>query len=172
MAEVKNAGRGLGVADLAADSHRLTGPQFRGHHGDAFLLVFQKSMGEAKRQQVGTVQMAQTASTELRVYPVHSDDFELIDLGRTPNNDVVIPDVTVSKLHCYFERKGTLFTLIDAGSRNGTFIDDDKVPTRGQGEPVALKTGDNLTIGSVRARFVNAESLQTFIRMLTQTQKF
>jgi hypothetical protein len=48
---------------------------------------------------------------------------EMITVGRTANNDVVLPDATVSKFHAYFRTlpSGNL-ELVDAGSRNGTKV--------------------------------------------------
>lgn len=47
---------------------------------------------------------------------------EMITIGRTANNDVVIPDATVSKFHAYFRANEKGLELVDVGSRNGTKV--------------------------------------------------
>jgi len=53
----------------------------------------------------------------------------MITVGRTPHNDVVIPDNTVSKLHAFFRQlgDGQALALSDNGSRNGTFINEERL---------------------------------------------
>src|SRR5512142_1706837 len=40
---------------------------------------------------------------------------EMISVGRAANNDVVVPDVSVSKFHAYFRIAANVVELIDAG---------------------------------------------------------
>src|SRR5258706_2030713 len=46
----------------------------------------------------------------------------MITVGRTTNNDIVISDVQMSKFHAFFRLGGREAELVDAGSRNGTFV--------------------------------------------------
>lgn len=57
----------------------------------------------------------------------------MITVGRTPHNDVVIPDNTVSKLHAFFRQlgDGQALALSDNGSRNGTFVNEEKMTPHG-----------------------------------------
>jgi hypothetical protein len=50
-----------------------------------------------------------------------------IGVGRTGNNDIVLPYAGVSKYHAYFTRSPEGWTLSDAGSRNGTFAGRDRL---------------------------------------------
>ncbi len=43
-----------------------------------------------------------------------------ITIGRTPNNDVVIDDSSVSRFHAYVRRAGDAWSVADAGSKNGS----------------------------------------------------
>ena len=45
---------------------------------------------------------------------------DMITIGRTPNNDVILRDVTVSRLHAYFRQRGDKWIIADAGSKNGS----------------------------------------------------
>jgi pSer/pThr/pTyr-binding forkhead associated (FHA) protein/thioredoxin reductase/NAD-dependent dihydropyrimidine dehydrogenase PreA subunit len=51
-----------------------------------------------------------------------------ITFGRDPSSDVVISDPRASWEHFIIERAGTGYVVVDAGSRNGTYIGDDLTP--------------------------------------------
>jgi predicted component of type VI protein secretion system len=86
----------------------------------------------------------------------HTFTKDLITIGRTAANDVVLPDVEkrVSSKHAQIERKGGAWTVTDLGSTNGTFLNDKKIEPR---TSVALKSGDCLGCGVFRLRFVVEE---------------
>ena len=50
-------------------------------------------------------------------------DADVTRVGRHPNADIFIDDVTVSRRHTEFLRNGTLFEIRDLGSLNGTYFD-------------------------------------------------
>lgn len=156
------------IQDLSDDAGVLNPIEFQQKRGVGFLLVFQRSDNRADRRNVSTVVNTNTTSSlEVRVHNL-SSDFSWIDCGRTPNNDVVIDDSTVSKLHAWFRLEGDHFVVYDAGSRNGTRVADKKVPVRGQGEGARLANNVGVELGSVRARYLDARMLQQFICTLTQ----
>jgi hypothetical protein len=45
-----------------------------------------------------------------------------ITIGRTSNNDVVIADTSISRLHAYVRRDGSQWVVADAGSKNGSWL--------------------------------------------------
>jgi hypothetical protein len=63
-----------------------------------------------------------------------------ITVGRTPDNDVFLADVQVSKLHAYFQELDGQLLLFDAGSRNGTWVGDRPLVPNGPGVPVPYGT--------------------------------
>jgi adenylate cyclase len=69
-------------------------------------------------------------------------------LGRHPNNTIQLLDKIVSKEHCILEQREGHFILRDLGSLNGTYVNGDRV--RGE---TALRHGDEIALGSTRARF-------------------
>src|SRR6516165_4222118 len=69
-------------------------------------------------------------------------------LGRHPNNTIQLLDKIVSKEHCILEQREGRFILRDLGSLNGTYVNGERV--RGE---VVLKHGDDISLGSTRARF-------------------
>jgi hypothetical protein len=72
----------------------------------------------------------------------------MITVGRTRNNDVVIPDLQVSKFHAWFEQeRGGALKLVDSGSANGTRVGDRQLAPRGS--PHAVHPGDTLYFGQL-----------------------
>ncbi|HEY6463336.1 MAG TPA: adenylate/guanylate cyclase domain-containing protein [Polyangiaceae bacterium] len=69
-------------------------------------------------------------------------------LGRHPNNTIQLLDKIVSKEHCILEHRDGHFILRDLGSLNGTYVNGERV--RGE---TALKHGDEIALGSTRARY-------------------
>lgn len=67
-------------------------------------------------------------------------------LGRSPQNDVVLPDPDqlISKFHCVLEDHGGRLVVLDLSS-NGTFLNYGKVPLGRN--PTPLNDGDVLSIG-------------------------
>jgi hypothetical protein len=45
-----------------------------------------------------------------------------ITIGRTSNNDIVINDTSVSRLHAYVRHAGGAWMIADAGSKNGSSL--------------------------------------------------
>ncbi|WP_394849142.1 FHA domain-containing protein [Pendulispora brunnea] len=78
-------------------------------------------------------------------------------LGRHPNNSIQLLDKIVSKEHCIIELRDGQFILRDLGSLNGTYINNERV----RGEQF-LKHGDELALGSTRARFDDGSGLANF----------
>ena len=72
-------------------------------------------------------------------------------LGRSPECDVVVELDNVSRQHCTIEaREGAVFVL-DRGSTNGTFVNDDEI-----GGERSLCAGDLLRVGSAVFKFLSA----------------
>jgi len=45
-----------------------------------------------------------------------------ITIGRTSNNDIVIADTSISRLHAYARRDGRAWVVADGGSKNGSWL--------------------------------------------------
>ena len=74
-------------------------------------------------------------------------DQDQTSVGRHPNADIFLDDVTVSRRHCEFERKGSSFLLRDLGSLNGTYRSGRTI------DVVQLADGDEIQIGKFRMTF-------------------
>jgi diguanylate cyclase (GGDEF)-like protein len=72
-------------------------------------------------------------------------------LGRDPRCDLVIDADDVSRRHARVCQEGGGYRVEDLGSRNGTFIGDERVTSRG------LAPGDLLRLGSVILKYVAAD---------------
>jgi hypothetical protein len=86
---------------------------------------------------------------------------EMISVGRAANNDVVVPDVSVSKFHAYFRIEREVVELIDAGSRNGTRIDG---ATRPPKTPTVVHAGARIEFGGVPLLLVSPEGCWAVLR--------
>lgn len=88
----------------------------------------------------------------------------MVTIGRARNNDVVLNDPSVSKMHAWIRLAcDTLHghdTLTDSGATNGTFLHGKPV----RNESVALCVGDRIRIGSVDLRFIDARLLYHALR--------
>ena len=54
-------------------------------------------------------------------------DAERTTAGRRPDSDIFLDDVTVSRKHAEFVRRGEDFVVRDVGSLNGTYVKRDRI---------------------------------------------
>ena len=69
-------------------------------------------------------------------------------IGRSPECDVFLDDVTVSRKHAELVRSGESFTISDLGSLNGTFVNKKRI------ESAELEDDDEVQIGKYRLTFL------------------
>jgi pSer/pThr/pTyr-binding forkhead associated (FHA) protein len=69
-------------------------------------------------------------------------------LGRAPECDVFLDDVTVSRQHAVITRGPDGFTVDDEGSLNGTYVNRRRV------ESAKLEDGDEVQIGKYKLTFL------------------
>ena len=50
-----------------------------------------------------------------------------VSVGRSPENDLVIPHSSISRDHCIIDQVNNSFYITDLDSSNGTFINDEKL---------------------------------------------
>ncbi len=73
---------------------------------------------------------------------------KLISIGRDPGNDVTLAgDPLVSRRHALIEKEGDRYYLMDKGSTNGTYLNNNPIP---RAERVEVRSGDVITIGKTR----------------------
>ena len=73
---------------------------------------------------------------------------EATAIGRHPDSDVFLDDITVSRRHVVVERGADGYVLRDVGSLNGTYVNRKRV------DESPLRYGDEVQIGRYRLSFV------------------
>lgn len=171
----RDHGTGIPVKTLRADVRDLAPEDFEDRHGSAFLLLTATELRPPRgpmstHVELGTIEepaAERTATVSLLAYPLRRTERSvghLVTLGRTGSNDVVIPDVSVSRFHAFLKPAAAGgFQIQDAGSTNGTTVNGRPVPPQGAGPPLDLKAGDNLRLGQVELTFLDARALREFL---------
>lgn len=65
-----------------------------------------------------------------------------ITIGRSPDADIVIKDEKASRLHCGVSMMDSDFILKDLSSKNGTFLNGDKID-----DTAPIQVGDRFRVG-------------------------
>jgi len=76
---------------------------------------------------------------------------ERLTVGRRPESDIFLDDVTVSRDHAVIVRRGADYYLDDLGSLNGTYVNRQRV------DSTELANGDELQIGKFKLTFYTGE---------------
>jgi pSer/pThr/pTyr-binding forkhead associated (FHA) protein len=93
---------------------------------------------------------------------------EFITVGRLDGNDVCLNDTTVSKYHAMIFLRDDEVFILDSGSHNGTYVNDQSVPKRGKGAPVKLSDGQVVTFASLMTSFMTGAGLIQFSRRIAE----
>jgi pSer/pThr/pTyr-binding forkhead associated (FHA) protein len=62
-------------------------------------------------------------------------------VGRHPDADIFLDDVTVSRRHVEFHRSGRAFQVKDLGSLNGTYLNGERIDTAVLGDRAEVQVG-------------------------------
>ena len=73
---------------------------------------------------------------------------ETTTVGRHPDSDIFLDDITVSRRHVTVEHDADGYLLRDAGSLNGTYVNRKRV------DEARLNYGDEVQVGRYRLTFV------------------
>jgi FHA domain len=174
------------ITYFASDARKQDRDAFKTKHGDAFLVrKGALELGRRPPRPQRTIMIQERVlppppgtsaprlpgprpSKSLVVVPVkrtgRSPYPSMITVGRTRNNDVVLPDVVVSKFHAFFREEGGKYFLQDAESRNGTLIDGRPVPPKSAGKAIAAPSGALITFGLLEFWFLDAAGLVDLVR--------
>ena len=75
---------------------------------------------------------------------------EGVSIGRSGSNAIFLDDITVSRTHATIVKSGASFVLKDAGSLNGTYINNVSVTEH------SLVSGDEFQIGKFHLLFIGS----------------
>ncbi len=75
-------------------------------------------------------------------------DKDLVAVGRHPQSDIFLNDITVSRRHAEIRRENSGYIVTDLGSLNGTYVNRERV------DKSELASGDELQIGKFRLLFL------------------
>lgn len=82
------------------------------------------------------------------------EHFELSDtvtsIGRHADSDIVLDDITVSRRHSEIHHSGGAYIVRDAGSLNGTYVNQHRI------DVAELSQGDELQVGKYRLVFLES----------------
>ncbi len=73
---------------------------------------------------------------------------ERLTIGRRPDSDIFLDDVTVSRDHALLVRRGDDWYLDDCGSLNGTYVNRRRIDSH------RLEDGDELQIGKYKLTYL------------------
>ena len=164
------------------DSKALAEDEFRARHGDVFLLhhgPLEQLKTPVDTQSTLAVEGAGTIpdrpfspQADFLVFPLNppqadGTQSDVVWVGRSEFNEVIVPDATVSEVHAFVKRDedGSFYNQ-DTGSRNGTWVNDEQVPAQGMGDAIQLQSGARVRMGTVRLTFLEAAQLRTLITRL------
>jgi pSer/pThr/pTyr-binding forkhead associated (FHA) protein len=71
-------------------------------------------------------------------------DRDVVTVGRHPDSDIFLDDITVSRRHAEFRRDADRFWVHDVGSLNGTYVNGERADDQ------MLETGDEVQIGKFK----------------------
>tara|TARA_B100001250_G_scaffold229348_1_gene196890 strand:- start:1638 stop:2027 length:390 start_codon:yes stop_codon:yes gene_type:complete len=79
---------------------------------------------------------------------------EWITVGRHPDSDVFLDDITVSRRHVELSTSNTGHVIRDVGSLNGTYLNGERLAD----SEVSLTNGDELQIGKFKLLYLVSSS--------------
>jgi hypothetical protein len=89
---------------------------------------------------------------------------EDLRIGRLPDNDLVVEDALISRVHARLRVSGELTWIRDVGSSNGTFVDQRRlVPDREE----LLMPGTHIRLGVIDLLFLDSVDCWSWLRART-----
>ncbi len=104
---------------------------------------------EVKDASEETVLVVKSGSSVGQRFPIINSE---ITLGRDPQSDIFLGDITVSRKHAKVSVDESKVEVKDVGSLNGTYVNGKRV------EAQILKHGDELQIGKFKLIFLEGKS--------------
>ena len=71
----------------------------------------------------------------------------VITMGRTPENDIVLPSGSISRQHCQLEVASGMAYIVDLNSSNGVFVDEKRIQSKS-----VIDEHNDIRLGDYRLR--------------------
>ncbi|MFO0574346.1 MAG: FHA domain-containing protein [Polyangia bacterium] len=161
----------LSTDEYVALASRMTGSEFATYFAKldppiAYWLIYYANVDAVGASSFATQIVSkdvarQKPTNQLHVVPLakgkNNPYQDRISVGRARNCDVVLRNPSISKLHAHIRREPNgSFVIIDQNSHNGTAVGGIRVPPS---QPVPLRVGEQLTIGGMLVRLIDANQL-------------
>ncbi|QDG51304.1 FHA domain-containing protein [Persicimonas caeni] len=78
---------------------------------------------------------------------------EAVRLGRSADNDIVVPDYAISTTHCEFHIQEGGLVVVDLASHNGTYVNDYRLTPH---SPFIVDDQDELILGRYKFEYLAA----------------
>ena len=108
----------------------------------------EESVGVGAPDAAALIELDQVEGTAGR--RMHDLGEEVVTVGRGPESNIFLDDVTVSRKHAEILRRERGYRIQDVGSLNGTYVNRVRV------DAVDLRNGDEIQVGKYRFKFVFA----------------
>jgi predicted component of type VI protein secretion system len=108
--------------------------------------------------------MLQPTSLDGRVFPVVKGRNSApgpVSIGRTSDNDLAIPEYTISTHQCLLALVDGEYRLTDMGATNGTLVDGVRLLPR---KPCRLKGGETVCMGRLKLLFHLSAGFAEYLR--------
>jgi hypothetical protein len=143
------------VNPLGARFCSSCGIQLRDTTGDEATMIHEPTVGEPV--ELSDEELAEMPPGTIGMFVVRHGpkrgsrialDAQEVTIGRHPESDIFLDDVTVSRRHALVRRVGSGYHVEDAGSLNGTYVNQTRV------EHAALNDGDEVQVGKFKLVYV------------------
>ena len=111
--------------------------------------VTDRTIVETKPRTTGAWLTVQSGANAGQVLALPDD---VARIGRSPDNDLILSDVSVSRSHAVIRKSGNSYEILDAGSSAGTSVNGQLV------SGTAIPGGGSLRVGQTDLMFTNIES--------------
>jgi pSer/pThr/pTyr-binding forkhead associated (FHA) protein len=130
--------------------------------------VLQGNTSRSGTMIAANIDLIQATALAGRVFPVvkgKNSGPGPVTIGRTSDNDLAIPEYTISTKHCILALVNGQYRLTDMGATNGTVVNDVKLTAR---KPCPLVGGETIRMGRFTLLFHLPRGFGEYLRERTQ----
>lgn len=157
------------LAELAKGSAALPKEAFKAKYPNPFLLELDPEAGEAiaggETRDFNPERLKGGASPSLTKSRILVFDADSLLAGRSGECNIRCTHETVSDQHCKFESFGSIWSVSDVGSKNGTFLNGRRLNAN---EQSPLKFGTKILLGEAQFLFLSSDDAFDLIQDLSR----